>query len=517
MKRAKRFLAIAMAAVMTVSFAACGQKGGSGDTGADNGGKKVQIKYWNAGLGTAWLDAVIKAFNAKQSDWYVYYDATASAEATLSSYGQETVDTTDIYMTVQTYDTAYMEHLDELLETKAEGDEKTIGEKFNKAYLELEQAEDGHYYSLTHGGGGISFVYNKRLFEAAGISEVPRTTDELAAACDKLLSAGFTPLTHFTSGGYWHFLQEAWQAQYDGFDYYMNNFYACRDEEGNSPSKNVFTKKDGRYQVLKAMEKIVTPEYVMNGSNSSDHVTVQTKFINEDIGMMVNGSWMANEMKGTGNVDDFGVMKTPVISGIKDKLTTIKSDTELRKLISAIDSVTDGEKDVSEYRSGEGYVVNGKEISAADWDFVKAARNTVATNYSGEVTFIPTYSDAKEGAMEFLKFFYSDEGYKIYTDTLHINLPMQLSKGEIDLSGWSTFELEMYDVIYKAEYSVSNYNMKKHPIFTSGGASPYAGYSFVEYFSANNPSDRVTADKAWDNIMKLVEKNYEQTWLNNIQ
>ena len=31
---------------------------------------------------------------------------------------------------------------------------------------------------------------------------------------------------------------------YDGIDYYTNNFYTCKDEAGNSPSKDVLTKKD---------------------------------------------------------------------------------------------------------------------------------------------------------------------------------------------------------------------------------------------------------------------------------
>ncbi len=140
---------------------------------------------------------------------------------------------------------------------------------------------------------------------------------------------------------YWEYAEEVWHAQYDGYDYYRNTFYACKDEAGNSPSKDVLTKKDGRYQVLKAMEKFVTPEYILPGSNSQDHITMQTKFLNQDIGIMVNGSWVSNEMETTGNMADYGVMKTPVISSITDKLTTVKSDTLLRQLISAIDAVSD--------------------------------------------------------------------------------------------------------------------------------------------------------------------------------
>lgn len=118
--------------------------------------------------------------------------------------------------------------------------------------------------------------------------------------------------------------------------------------------------------------------------------------------MMITGSWIANEMKGAGSTDDFDLMKTPVISSITDKLTTVKKESELRKVITAIDAVTDGEKDIAEYQDGENYKVDGLSVSAADWTYIRLARNSIASNYSGEGMFIPTYSNAKEGAKQFM-------------------------------------------------------------------------------------------------------------------
>ncbi|MBQ2986470.1 MAG: extracellular solute-binding protein [Tyzzerella sp.] len=518
MRNMKKVTAFFLVTVMTLSLAACGGTGGDKKKDDYNGGKEVEISYWNSGMGTKFLEEMCKTFNAKQSDWYVYFNATAASNAVTATYPLPDVDTIDLYMSGEVSDLSMKVTLDDVLDSTADGDKKSIKEKFDASHLESEIAADGHYYSLTWGGGALAIVYNKTLFEKAGITETPRTTDELTAACDKLLENGIAPLTHFVddAGSYWDYIQEVWHAQYDGYDYYRNSFYGCKDEAGKSPSKDVLLKKDGRYQVLKAMEQFITPEYVLPGSNSQDHITMQTKFLNEEIGMMVNGSWLSNEMEGTGSVDKFGVMKTPVISSITDKLTTVKSDTLLRKLISAIDSVNDGEKNISEYQSGDGYVVDGKQISAADWDTVKAARGMVAVNYPQQTLFIPSYSDAVDGAKEFLKFFYSDEGYKIFMDNLHYTLPMELSEGEIDRSDWNGFEVEMDKEFQNAETCISRYMKNRHDIFINGGATPYASYKFLPLFCVANAADRVTADETWDEIVKKID-GYFKGWLSNIK
>ena len=136
--------------------------------------------------------------------------------------------------------------MDDVLSATAKGDKKTIGEKFSPSYLDLEKASDGHYYTLTFGGGVLGVVYNKKLFKSSGITQLPRTTNELTTVCDRLNGKNIKPLCHFAPSGYWEFMDEVFFSQYDGFDYYLNNFYACKDTDGTSPSKALFLKKDGR-------------------------------------------------------------------------------------------------------------------------------------------------------------------------------------------------------------------------------------------------------------------------------
>lgn len=516
MKKVKRILSAVFAVAMLLGcLAGCG--GNNGTQKGEDPANEIKISYWNSGIGTAWLDAMIAAFEADHPEYKVTYNASADAAAVVAPLGLPEVDTNDLYMGLRQTDIQYLEPLDDLLEATAAGDTKTLGEKFDARYLALEKDADGHYYGFTYSGGVIGIVYNKKMFSEAGIDKLPRTTDELAVVCDTLYSNGKTALIHYQPAGYWEYLTEVWVSQYGGMDYYLNTLYACKDSEGVSPSKAVFTTKDGRYKTLQAYEKFITPEYVLSGSNSMDYITAQTMFLNDSAAMMVSGSWMQNEMASVGSMDNFEMMKTPVISSITDRLTTVKSESELRKLIDAVDQVADGEKTLEDFAAEGGYSVGGKVVSQEDWDVVYEARYSIAVNYSAQPCLIPNYSNIKDGAKEFLKFMYSDKGIAIYQNTVHFGLPISLSQGEIDTSSWSSFEKGQSELMATAVNYVSSYNGSKHRIYSDGGATPFCGVTFVNSLCARSNTDRLTADQIWEKMMKEVDKLYEDTWLANIK
>lgn len=61
---------------------------------------------------------------------------------------------------------------------------------------------DGKLCGLPFYGDAQGIVYNKGMFEQAGIEKVPETLEELAAACEKLQAAGFTPFFN-AYGAHW--------------------------------------------------------------------------------------------------------------------------------------------------------------------------------------------------------------------------------------------------------------------------------------------------------------------------
>lgn len=518
----KKILAILLCMVMVTStFVGCQKKKEDDAVYKEDGTKKqeVEIAVWNSGAGIAWLTKMIDKFNSEQNDYYVTYKESADSNSLTAALGMSDVDTVDLYMTTgKPQAEGWMEPLEEVvLNATAEGDSCKIGEKFIDGYMYLEDGGEGHVYTLPFSGGPISLFYNTRLFEQAGITQLPRTTDEWTMVCDTLYSNDITPLCHFTGGGYYIYYMDLVQVQYDGLDYYLNTFYACKDADGNSPSKSVFTTKDGRYQAFKAAEKFITPQYTLAGSNTKSHTEVQTEFVNDKVAMMINGSWLENEMKSAGELDTFKVMKMPVISSITDKLTTVKSDSELRKLITAIDQVTDGSKTEADFAAGNDYTVSGKTVSKADWDYVKTARNTLIANYSSHDVFVPTYSDAKDGAFEFIKFMYSDAGYQIYIDELKAPLPMNMSNGEpVDTSNMSQLQQSQFDLIQTSSQFVNLGPAKKSPIWAAGATTPILYISFANSFSTYDDKYRQTADELWDGMVKGIDEKWD-IWVSNIK
>lgn len=506
MKRATRFLAMMLAGMLAIGcLAGCGGKEKEkGGTSASD----VEISFWLSGLGSQWLKEMIEVFEEKHPEYNVYFNETAAYASATAAYGLKDTDTVDLYMACKMYDTTYMEPLNDVLDTTVEGESKSIKEKFNATYLTQEEY-NGNYYTLTYGGGIAGFVYNKNLFEQAGIKQTPRTTDELAVACGILNDNGITPLCHYKVSGYYYMMDEVWFAQYNGRDYYLD-FH-------QNPTKEKMLTEDGRYEVVKVHEKLNTPTYTLEGSNTGTHIAMQTKFLEGQCAMMLTGSWLSSEMSHSEKIKDFAMMKTPVISAIKDKLTTIKNDAQLRKLITAIDNVTDGTESIDAYKKGDAYLVEGMNVSAADWEYVKAARNTAPATYAGASAFIPNYSNAKEGAKEFLKFMYSDEGYQIYLKHCHVMMPLTLSDATVDASDWNDFEKQQLEFFNQTEHIACDAIMSRDRIFVDGGAGTFAGYEYISLMCSNSEADRINAKQAWDKMKLTIEENYEKTWLNNVK
>lgn len=516
MKKGKKILAVLCSIIMGVTaLTGCSD---SSSQGKDVEGKtEIKLSYWMSGLGEEWLNNIVDSFEKENPEYYVTVTSSANASSLTSAFGMADLDETDIYMNLKNEAIEFMEPLDTLLETTAKGDEKTLQEKFNSNYLAYEKSADGHYYTLTYGGGMIGLYYNKALFDQAEITQLPRTTDELTVLCDTLNSVGITPLCHFKNGGYYDSLLKAYMVQYDGMDYYLNKFWACVDDSGQSPSKAALTNKDGRYYALKAMEKFITPTYTLAGSVTQSHTEIQTQFIQEKAAMMVNGSWIENEMKINETDSKIGVMKVPVLSAIVNQLATVKTDSALRKLITAIDQVTEGEKQLSDFASGADYVVDGVNVSAADWNKVAEARNVIPSNYAEQSVFVPSYSDAKEGAMKFLEYLYSDAGYKIYTEATKCPIPMQLSTEQsIDTANMSEAQQAQFDWISTDALFADGGYSQKHEIFLTGGAGIF-NVQYAGRFCASNAEDRMTADEVWELWEKTVDDNYENNWLMNMK
>lgn len=142
--------------------------------------------------------------------------------------------------------------------------------------------KDGKTYGMPMNLEGIGFVYNKDLFEQAGISETPKTLSELEAAAQKLQDIGVTPFGNA--------YQEWWLlgnqgisvafAQQDNVD----EFIAGLNEGTDSIVGN---------EVFKEWSDLLrlTVEYGQKNPLTTDANTHLAMFANGEVAMMQEGNW----------------------------------------------------------------------------------------------------------------------------------------------------------------------------------------------------------------------------------
>lgn len=67
--------------------------------------------------------------------------------------------------------------------------------KDNLLFYEDGLGADGKLYKMTAAVSYWAMIYNKKVFADCGVTEVPRTIDELYAACEKIKAKGIVPIT----------------------------------------------------------------------------------------------------------------------------------------------------------------------------------------------------------------------------------------------------------------------------------------------------------------------------------
>ena len=330
-----------------------------------------------------------------------------------------------------------MEDLSDLYEMTIPGEEVTFGNKMKDSIKESMNYQD-HYYSVPWVTGPTGMFYNHTVFQSALGSDytLPRTTEELVEVCNTLKNKDIlnrenekkkvTPFIYAGQLNYWEYLYLPWWAQYEGLDDF-NMFFEgkVKDEITGTYlySKDIFAQK-GRLEALQVMEKLLADEsgfksleFQPNEYNTNNFRTLQTNFLyKNEFAMMPNGDWLSQE-SGEGRSFEVGLMKTPVISSIIDRLSTVNDDATLRSVIDYVDGVSE-------------VAPNG--VSENDIEEVREARNIVMSASGEHVAYVPAYSDNIELAKEFLLYMAKDSSLKIYNEeTQGSYLPFDYSNVEI--------------------------------------------------------------------------------------
>jgi raffinose/stachyose/melibiose transport system substrate-binding protein len=148
-------------------------------------------------------------------------------------------------------------------------------------------------------GGG--YIYNKRMFKEAGITEIPRTRSALAEAAKKLQAAGFTPLS--AEGG--------WYAM---GTYYVNYGFTNQSD----PIAFINGLDNGTKKISGDPEFVKMAEYYKWESSqienlfSFDFQTVVANFANENAAILFGGVWNQITLDQINPGMEVGFMPVPI-------------------------------------------------------------------------------------------------------------------------------------------------------------------------------------------------------------
>lgn len=470
-----------------------------GNPDVANSSTDVQIYLWKSGYGAEFMTEIVNSFNAKQDKYKVTLDYDESADTIIKTLSLGSSNTYDLYFTMlntNQYNKEF-ENLDDVLDYTVSGESKSIREKYYDYLLNGVKNADGTTNFLTYGNGWCGFVYNADIIDGVKYT-LPNTTnefDELITEIkgDKFLNGVKAPIIFYNNddnNGYLNYATYVWEAQYDGLDYYYNTTLALKAADGTTPSKDVFTEKDGRYKALKVLESIITPTTVHDAHTNKNFTDVQTLFLDGEAVFMVNGSWLMNES--TGTKTNFGMMKMPVISSIVEKLEDSAMDDAT---LSAIISEVDEGKTSSDL------------CSQNDFNRIKEARNLLYNNASEQYVFVPNYSVAKDGSKEFLKYFYSDEGLAKFMSVTGLPNSARLSdESKFDASALDAWHKQQFDLA-KEVNAVTN-TITKSKLFINSNTNQFASVAYAQSLCASNSKDKLTADGIWNKIVAKINENW---------
>lgn len=329
----KKILAIVLAAFMTMSLAACGDKPAaegaavSTDPAAiEEGAKLVYWTMWNEaepqGLVVAEAAAAFTEKTGVEVDVnFNGRDIRQTLEPALA--GGETIDLfdEDIERVINSWGD-YLLPLDKYVAGTYDG--VVYRDQVNKALVDLAedlganaQKEDSEgkmvprytdgskIHSVPYQPSAFVVMYNKDLFTKAGITEVPKTWADFTTACEKLTAAGITPIT----------VDNAYMGAF--FGYNMDRLIGS--EKTIAMVKDMNFTDPGVLKFAQIWEDFIKKGYMSKNAATNIHPDGQNKEIaKQTTAMYLNGTWLPNEIKGSGEAGspiNWGSFAWPAMEG----------------------------------------------------------------------------------------------------------------------------------------------------------------------------------------------------------
>lgn len=184
-------------------------------------------------------------------------------------------------------------------------------EDLEKKYIMLNNfSYEGNTYGIPSVGNAQGIVYNKKVFEEAGIKEKPKTPDEFLDALQKIKDKtdAIPMYTNFAAG----WTMSAWDAYISGSATGDPDFTNEEMVHGTNP----FAKREdltGPYAVYYVLYEAVARGLIEDDPTTTDWEGSKGMLNKGEIGTMVLGSWAVAQIQEAGdNSDDVGYMTFPI-------------------------------------------------------------------------------------------------------------------------------------------------------------------------------------------------------------
>lgn len=193
------------------------------------------------------------------------------------------------------------------------GDKNTLSKIYEGNMLE-NYAYESNVYGIPSMANVQGIVYNKAVFEKAGITQIPKTPDEFLEALKKIKdNTDAIPLyTNFAAG----WTMTAWDSYIDGGATGDPDF----SHNGITKGKNPFSDRGdqtGPYAVYNTLYEAVKQGLTEEDPTTTDWEGSKGMLNRGEIGCMALGSWSIVQMQQAGDKpDDIGYMAFPItVSG----------------------------------------------------------------------------------------------------------------------------------------------------------------------------------------------------------
>jgi raffinose/stachyose/melibiose transport system substrate-binding protein len=180
----------------------------------------------------------------------------------------------------------------------------------NQVRFASDMSYDGQVYGIAYTGTARGIVYNKAVFEKAGITTLPKTPEEFIAALQAIKDkTDAIPLyTNYAAG----WTMGAWDDYISGTATGDSTYKNQKLIHASNPFEN---KKDGTgpYAVYKVLYDAVANGLTEDDYSTTDWEGCKGMINNGQIGCMVLGSWAYPQMVSAGDHgDDIGYMSFPI-------------------------------------------------------------------------------------------------------------------------------------------------------------------------------------------------------------